>query len=119
MQDNTVNMKECMELADSCFLYRSTSDTVFDKTEILKGDYFCVRSGHILAVDSRPRDAALEGMRKLHPKNRTNTCLYYGTSEAEQTAHGLHDQLLREYPGMEVECLFGGQPREYLIISME
>jgi len=119
MQDNTVNMKECMEMADSCFLYRSTSDTVFDKTEIQKGDYFCVRSGHIIAVESDPQDAALEGMRRLRPRDRTNTCLYYGTPEAKQTAHGLQDQLLSEYPGMEVECLFGGQPREYLIISME
>ncbi len=119
MQDNVVNMNDCMDMADGFFLYRSISDMVFDETEIQKDDYFCVRSGHILAVKSDPRDAALEGMQKLQPENRTNTCLYYGTSEAERTAHSLREQLQKDYPGMEVECLFGGQRREYLIMSME
>ena len=119
MQENAVNMKDCMEMADSLFLYCSVSDMVFDKTEIKKNDYFCARAGHILAVESDPQNAALAGMRKLQPEDRTNICLYYSTSEAERTAQSLTDQLHKDYPELEVECLFGGQPREYLIVSME
>ena len=119
LQDNAVNMKDCMEMADSLFLYCSVSDMVFDETEIKKNDYFCARAGHILAVESDPQNAALAGMQKLQPEDRTNICLYYSTSEAERTAQNLTDQLHKDYPDMEVECLFGGQPREYLIISME
>jgi len=119
MQENVVNMSDCMSMADSCFLYRSISDMVFDETEIQKDDYFCVRSGHILAVKSDPRSAALEGMRKLQPEDRANVCLYYSTPESERTAQSLREQLQKDYPDIEVECLFGGQCREYLIMSME
>jgi fatty acid kinase len=119
MQDNMTNMADCMNMVDSIFLYRSVADMVFDRTQIQKGDYFCVRDGHTLVVGPDPQLAAMEAMRGLHLEDKTNVCLYYSSPEAQDTAKRILAQLTSDHPDIEVECLFGGQPREYLIISME
>ena len=119
VQENITNMAECMHMAESLFLYRAAADVVFDTTEIPRGAFFCVHDGNILAVNPDPVETALVAMRGRRLEEKANICLYHGTSEGERTAREIRDRLAAEHPAVEVECLFGGQPREHLIISLE
>ena len=119
MQDNIVNMNDCTEMVESFSTYRSVSETTFDRTTIPEGAYFCVHAGHIIAVREDPLAASLEAIETLQPDSRANICVYHSSPESRATAEEIQSHLQVHHSAVEVELLYGGQPTEYLIVSLE
>lgn len=119
MRENVSSMSECMELVETVSLYRSVADTEFGGRRISSGDYFCIHGGEVLSVDTQPVEAAAAGLMACDLRRFCNVCIYASDTESMERAEALSARLAGEHPDLEIECLHGGQSREYLIISME
>ncbi|MBI9101461.1 MAG: DAK2 domain-containing protein [Spirochaetales bacterium] len=129
LEINTTAMQECLELADSFFLYQSTADRSFGGVDIKKDHYFLLKGKEILSVELDYCQAVMAGLLKVETGERGNITLFYkdepGHSGTGQDVSGpdklseLQKLIEEKYPHLEVELLYGGQARGDLIISLE
>ena len=45
--------------------------------------------------------------------------LYYGSDVKEDEADALSERVKEEFPDCDVDCLYGGQPVYYYLVSLE
>ena len=119
IDDNAVNMKDCKDMAEGIFIYKSTTDSEFDGQVIQPGDYFSLLNGDLAARGADLTEVVLESLEKAGAAERTNIAFYYRDQDVMNEIAGL-DSSLAVYNGtLETEYFRGGQFRESLIISLE
>ncbi len=86
---------------------------------ITEGDYLALCEGDIVGSSSDMEivlKLLLKSLLRDHPEIIT---IYYGEEVSQAEAEALQKQLQADYPDLEVELYFGGQPVYYYILSAE
>ncbi len=119
VEENEVRMTEEMQKVKSGQVTYAVRDTNIDGKEIKQGNIMGLNDKTILAVGSNITDTTFDLIKELVNDESELISLYYGAEITSETADELADLVMNEYPDVDVEVHFGGQPIYYYVLSVE
>jgi DAK2 domain fusion protein YloV len=94
-------------------------DTVIDDKEIKENDFMGIGDSGILSVGQELEATVFEMVGQLIDEDSAIVSVYYGEEVSEENANAIGSKIEEEYPDVEVEVHYGGQPIYYYVISVE
>lgn len=98
---------------------RAVRDTTIEGREIRSGEYIAVVDDRILAAGPDLYPALKSLVEGLAGDGAEILTLYYGAGLSGHEAESVAQRLTGEYPGLETEIHYGGQPHYQFIVSAE
>jgi len=117
--ENAARMIEEMQKVKTGQVTYAVRDTSIDGKEIKQGNIMGLDDKTILSVGTDIKDTTLELVSCLVSENSELISLYYGAEISEEAANDLADELIEQYPDLDVEVHLGGQPIYYYVLSVE
>lgn len=118
-EDNAERMSEEIQLVKTGQVTYAVRDTVIDDKEIKQDDYMGIGDKGILSVGTDMEKTVLEMIGEMIDEDSAILSIYYGEDMNEDSANEIAEKVEEEYPDVEVEVHFGGQPIYYYVISVE
>jgi len=119
VETNVINMKECQNLASTLFLFKSSNMRTFGGSVLHKDDYFGLSDNSIYAVDPDFQTALIESLAHFSMEDFCNITLFYKNDAIQKKLEAVESEILKRFPQLEIELLFGGQHQAEVIISLE
>jgi len=119
LQENIHSMKETRNMARALKLYQSVDNRNFDGINLEKEDFFSLEKNSICSTGKDFSQTLLKGLEKSGLEEACSITLFYKSEEQKEMLDRLEEQLLKQYPDLEVECLYGGQHQALIIASIE
>ena len=117
--ENEKNMISEMEKVHCGQVTYAVRDTVMDGRSISQGDIMGIGDGEILSVEKEIEAAAEQMLSQMLDEEKEFVTIYYGEERTEEDAKKLVHYLEENYPEVETEVCYGGQPLYYYLISVE
>ncbi len=118
-KENADRMTEELENVKTGQVTYAVRDTEIDDKVIKQGDYMGIGDKCILSVGKDMEETTKEMVKEMIDDDSSIISVYYGEEVTEDDANALAAELEEEYPDVEVELHFGGQPIYYYVISVE
>ena len=118
-EDNASRMDEEIALVKTGQVTYAVRDTVIDDKEIKQDDYMGIGDKSILSVGTDLEATTLDMISQLVDEDSAIVTIYYGSDMSEESASSIAEKVEEEYPYVEVEVQFGGQPIYYYLVSVE
>ena len=118
-EDNAERMTEEIQLVKTGQVTYAVRDTVIDDKEIKQDDYMGIGDKGILSVGTDMEKTVLEMIDEMIDEDSAILSIYYGEEMNEDSANEIAEKVEEEYPDVEVEVHYGGQPIYYYVISVE
>ncbi|HHU71049.1 MAG TPA: DAK2 domain-containing protein [Clostridiales bacterium] len=118
-EENTAKMIEEMEFVKSGQVTYAVRDTNIDGKEIKQGNIMGLGGKTILSVGTNIKDTTIELIKALIDEDTQLISLYYGEEVTEEVAQELADVVSSDYPNIDVDVQYGGQPIYYFLVSAE
>lgn len=119
VEENSTRMIEEMKKVKSGQVTYAIRDTNIDGKEIKQGNIMGLDDKTILTVGSEVSDTTFDLIKELVDDESELISLYYGADITSETANELSELIMEEYPNVDVEVHFGGQPIYYYVLSVE
>lgn len=119
VEQNVEAMMEAPKTVTSASVTYAVRDTSVDGLTIQKNDIIGLTDSNILVKSEKVDDAVKKLIETLDNDEVISISLFYGKDTSEEDALKLQEELQAKYPEKEVNCLFGGQPVYYYLISLE
>jgi dihydroxyacetone kinase-like predicted kinase len=97
----------------------ATRDTVVNDLPVKKGNIIGICDGRLTVSDESVDSATLKLVRFLLTGDEEIITLFSGKEIKDEEAEKLVGNLRTEFPGIEIELRYGGQPLYYYLISVE
>lgn len=97
----------------------ATRDATVDNITVKKGDIIGISDGRLLVSSRSVDDTTMELIRFLLREEMEIITLFYGKDINERQAFKLAELVRKEFPEIEVELQYGGQPLYYYLLSAE
>ncbi len=94
-------------------------DTKIDDKEIHLNDIMGIGDSGILAVGKEINDTTMEMLKVLVDEDSELITLYYGSDVTEEAAEEFVAKIEEEFPDVDIDAHFGGQPIYYYVLSVE
>ena len=94
-------------------------DTRIDDKEIHEGDIMGIGDKGILAVGKEVEETTRKMLSELIDDDSELISLYYGEEVTEEAAEAFSASIAEQYPDLDVDVHFGGQPIYYYILAVE
>lgn len=94
-------------------------DTVIDDKEIKQDDYMGIGDSGILSVGQDLEATVMAMMEQLIDEESAIVSIYYGEDMKQDSADAIGAKVEEQFPDVEVEIHYGGQPIYYYVISVE
>ena len=118
-EDNASRMEEEIALVKTGQVTYAVRDTVIDDKEIKQDDYMGIGDKSILSVGTDLEATTLDMISQLVDEDSAIVTIYYGSDMSEESASSIAEKVEAEYPDVEVEVQFGGQPIYYYLVSVD
>ena len=118
-EDNAERMGEEIQLVKTGQVTYAVRDTVIDDKEIKQDDYMGIGDKGILSVGTDMEKTVLEMIGEMIDEDSAILSIYYGEEMNEDSANEIAEKVEEDYPDVEVEVHYGGQPIYYYVISVE
>ncbi|MCI5712352.1 MAG: DAK2 domain-containing protein [Lachnospiraceae bacterium] len=118
-EENAERMTEELDTVKTGQVTYAVRDTMIDDKEIHQGDYMGIGDKTILSVGKDMETVTREMVSEMIDEESAIVCIYYGEEASEEDANKLAEDIEADYPDVEVEVHFGGQPIYYYVISVE
>ena len=118
-EDNAERMGEEIQLVKTGQVTYAVRDTVIDDKEIKQDDYMGIGDKGILSVGTDMEKTVLEMIGEMIDEDSAILSIYYGEDMNEDSANEIAEKVEEDYPDVEVEVHYGGQPIYYYVISVE
>lgn len=119
IETNTQNMIDSLDTTTNLQLTYAVRDTKSGDLEINKDDIIGLKNGKIVVVGNDIKDTMKNLIEQSMNEDSFIISLYYGEDINEDDANTLGEELEEEYPDVDIEVLYGGQPLYYYIASIE
>lgn len=116
---NKETMMEAVKAVQTGQVTYAVRDTKIDNKEIHEGDIMGIGDEGILAVGTSISETAKEMLRNMVTEDSELISIYYGEEVEEAEAEQFVSEIEEEYPDLDVDAHFGGQPIYYYVISVE
>ena len=118
-EENARAMTESLGTVRSGQVTYAVRHTQVDGKEINEGDIMGIGDRGILAVGQILNATALDLIKAMADEESELVTVYRGEDVKEEDAELLCEDIRKEFPDMEVELQYGGQPVYYYILSVE
>ncbi len=118
-EDNAARMQEEIEMVKTGQVTYAVRDTVIDDKEIKENDYMGIGDKSILSVGQDLKATVMDMVSQMIDEESAMVSIYYGEETAEEDADEIASLIEAQYPEVEVDVQFGGQPIYYYVISVE
>lgn len=118
-EENTDKMIEEIEYVRSGQVTYAVRDTSIDGKDIKQGNIMGLDNKTILSVGTDIKATTIDLIKALIDEDSQLVSLYYGEEITEEVALELADEVSSEYPDIDVDVQYGGQPIYYFILSVE
>ena len=119
VEENRETMTAAAEQVKTGQVTFAVRDTVFEDKEIKEGDIIGIHNGRIETVGQSIHDIALDLVGHVVEDGDSLITVYYGQDTEEADAQALGDEVAAQFPDLDVEVQYGGQPLYYYLISAE
>lgn len=116
---NEETMLEAVKSVQTGQVTYAVRDTKIDNKEIHEGDIMGIGDAGILAVGTSITETAKETLRNMVGEDSELISIYYGEDVTEEEAEAFLSDVEEEYPDLDVDAHFGGQPIYYYVMSVE
>ncbi|MBQ6175189.1 MAG: DAK2 domain-containing protein [Clostridia bacterium] len=118
-KQNAEHMEEAAQHVKTATITYAVRDSENNGVTIHEGDYIGLSNGKISYAGQDIDETVDELMNSLMTEDDELITVYYGSDVTEETAKKLADRIAENWPDCDVECLAGGQPLYYYLISVE
>ncbi len=118
-EENARRMTEASEHVKTATVTYAVRDSENNGVTIHQGDYIGLNNGQICCSGSDLSDVLSQVIHSVKTDEDELITVYYGSDVKEEDAKAFADGIADEWPDCDVECLAGGQPLYYYLISVE
>ena len=119
VDENREEMTAAAEQVKTGQVTFAVRDTVFEDKEIKEGDIIGIHNGRIETVGRSIHDISLDLVGHVVEEGDSLITIYYGQDTTEEDAQTLGGEVAEQFPDLDVEVQYGGQPLYYYLISAE
>ena len=119
VDENREEMTAAAEQVKTGQVTFAVRDTVFEDKEIKEGDIIGIHNGRIETVGRSIHDISLDLVGHVVEEGDSLITIYYGQDTSEEDAQTLGSEVAEQFPDLDVEVQYGGQPLYYYLISAE
>ena len=119
IEENREEMTAAAEQVKTGQVTFAVRDTVFEDKEIKEGDIIGIHNGRIETVGQSIHDITLDLVGHVVEEGDSLITVYYGQDTTEEDAQALGAEVAEQFPDLDVEVQYGGQPLYYYLISAE
>ncbi len=119
LDDNLENMNESYKKVATGLITYATRDARVKDKKVKRGQFLGLAGDEIIISDKNMNQAALNVARNIITENKDIITVFYGQETSRTDASALTAAIRKEYPDLEVELHYGGQPIYYYILSVE
>ncbi|AFS78678.1 DAK2 domain fusion protein YloV [Gottschalkia acidurici 9a] len=119
LQDNVENMTKSFSEIKTAQVTFSVRDTTINEKEIRKDDIIGICEGDITSVGKDIEEVTLELIKNSLTEENELITLFYGEDVSEEDGKKIVETLEDNYPDIDIELLYGGQPIYYYLIAIE
>jgi DAK2 domain fusion protein YloV len=112
-------MTESLSTVVSGEVTTATRNANIDGVDVQEGDFIGLLNNKLVFAGDTVSDALLSLLQKAKAESREILTLYYGEGVSEQDAEAMLDTLTEQYPNLDAELVYGGQPLYPYLISIE
>jgi len=118
-EENREEMTAAAEQVKTGQVTFAVRDTVFEDKEIKEGNIIGIHNGRIETVGQDIHDITLDLVGHVVEEGDSLITVYYGQDTTEEDAQKLGAEVAEQFPDLDVEVQYGGQPLYYYLISAE
>jgi len=118
-ETNVERMTKAMSAVRTIEITHATRATRSNNVNIKKGETIGLLDGELLAVGNTSEDVIFQLLGRINMEEASILAVYYGKDADGAEAQQIGDGICRQYPGLEVGVVDGGQPNYEYIISVE
>jgi len=118
-EENAQRMEEAAQHVKTGTVTYAVRDSEYNGVQIHKGDIIGMHNGQIEYSGSSVHDVVMEMMKAVVGEDDELITVYYGADTTEEDAQAMTAEIAAAYPNCDVDCLRGGQPLYYYLISVE
>ena len=116
---NAKRMAEAAEHVKTGTVTYAVRDSEYNGVQIHKGDIIGMHNGKIEYCGNSVHDVVLDMMKAVVTDDAELITVYYGADTTKEDAEQVAAEIAEQYPNCDVDCLLGGQPLYYYLISVE
>lgn len=113
------NSKEAISHMKTGEVTFAVRDTQINGDKIDEGDIIGIYNKKIVAKGDSVSEVSTKLIEDMFKEEYSLISIFYGEDTTLEDAEKLKDNLSKEYPNMDIEVTYGGQPLYYYIISIE
>ena len=118
-EENAKRMAEAAEHVKTGTVTYAVRDSEYNGVQIHKGDIIGMHNGKIEYCGNSVHDVVLDMMKAVVTDDAELITVYYGADTTKEDAEQVAAEIADQYPNCDVDCLLGGQPLYYYLISVE
>ncbi|MGM0651378.1 MAG: DAK2 domain-containing protein [Bacillota bacterium] len=119
IEENLETMRESMSKVTTGLVTCATRNAVIQGKVIKHGQFLGLCGKDIITSRNKLDQAALDLARAGAAQGKDILTIFYGQDVERKDASSLAKTIAAEYPGLEIELQYGGQPIYYYILSIE
>jgi len=116
---NAVIMEEARQQVRTLEVTRAIRSTKIDGLRIQEGQAIALLDGKLTVAEATAAGAVHVSLKRLVTPQTTLVTIYYGGDASTEDAQALADEVAAEYPSLDIEIVYGGQPHYSYIVSLE
>lgn len=118
-EENARRMTEAANHVKTGTVTYAVRDSEYNGVQIHKDDIIGMHNGQIEYSGSSVHDVVMEMMDAIVDDEAELITVYYGADTSKEDAEAVAAEIAERYPDRDVDCLLGGQPLYYYLISVE
>lgn len=117
--ENKTNMTHALDNISSGQVTYAVRNTTMNGFKLKEGDIIGLDNKRILAKGENVEETTIKLVKALKNDEHGMITLYYGDGVKQEDADALAQKIAEQFPDCDVDCLFGGQPVYYYMVSLE
>ncbi len=117
--ENKTNMTRAIDNVSAGQVTYAVRNTTMNGFTLKEGDIIGLDAKKILAKGNDIGQTTIDLISAMKNDEQEVITLYYGADVSEEDAEALRDRVAENFPDCDVDCLYGGQPVYYYMVSLE
>jgi dihydroxyacetone kinase-like predicted kinase len=118
-EENAERMAEAANHVKTGTVTYAVRDSEYNGVQIHKDDIIGMHNGQIEYSGNSVHDVVMEMMSAIIDDEAELITVYYGADVTKEDAEAITAEIAEKYPDCDCDCLLGGQPLYYYLISVE
>ena len=119
IKENVNTMRECFSRVKTGLITYATRDTTVDGSEVIAGQFLGLAGEKIVTGGKNLNQSVSLLLEKIIEENHDILTIYYGKDVTLEEASALISSIEGDYPNLEIELHYGGQPIFFYIFSVD